>query len=185
MKKLLALLTLMLSLLSLPLTAGAERSGWKSSAFPFKKLKVVYLKTLVRQDDAYRKANPQYVQDDDAVRKTYLTLVRDLKNKGVTVYNNPVMLEDKKLRHTITLEVGVNQVGLVAPAPEQAAETAKKKKNAPQGTACASLTMVATKNGETIYQLQDDRTSDKYSSDALLASIIRDAAKDLTKNAKK
>lgn len=185
MKKIFALLTLMLSLLSLPMTAGAQRSGWKSSAFPFNKLKVVYLKTLVRQDDAYKKANPKYVQDDDAVRKTYLTLVKDLKDRGVTVYNNPVMLEDKKLRRTITLEVGVNQVGLAAPAPITEVIDAKSEKDAPKGTSCASLTLVATKNGETIYQLQDDRTSDKEDSDTLLADIIKDASKDLTKNAKK
>jgi len=44
MKKFLALATLLLTLLALPLTAGAERSGWKSSTFAFKNVQVVYLK---------------------------------------------------------------------------------------------------------------------------------------------
>ena len=35
MKKFLALATLLVVLLALPLTAGAERSGWKSNTFPF------------------------------------------------------------------------------------------------------------------------------------------------------
>ena len=39
MKKFLALATLLVVLLALPLTAGAERSGWKSNTFPFKNVK--------------------------------------------------------------------------------------------------------------------------------------------------
>ena len=46
MKKFLALATLLVVLLALPLTAAAERSGWKSNTFPFKNVKVVYLKDL-------------------------------------------------------------------------------------------------------------------------------------------
>ena len=97
MKKFLALATLLVTLLALPLTAGAARSGWKSNTFPFKHLKVVYLKNLSRQDADFQKAHPSFVRDDDAVRKTFLTLQQDLKKKGVTLYNNPVMLPDKQL----------------------------------------------------------------------------------------
>lgn len=95
MKKFLALATLLLTLLALPLTAGAERSGWKSSTFAFKNVQVVYLKDLSRQDMDFRKAHPAFTRDDDAVRKTLLTLERDFKREGVTVYSNPVMLPDK------------------------------------------------------------------------------------------
>ena len=73
MKKFLALATLLLTLLALPLTAGAERSGWKSSTFAFKNVQVVYLKDLSRQDMDFRKAHPAFTRDDDAVRKTLLT----------------------------------------------------------------------------------------------------------------
>lgn len=81
MKKFLALATLLVVLLALPLTAGAERSGWKSNTFPFKNVKVVYLKDLSRQDTDFRKAHPAFIRDDDAVRKTLLTLQRDFKKK--------------------------------------------------------------------------------------------------------
>ena len=116
MKKFLALATLLVTLLALPLTAGAERSGWKSNTFPFKRLKVVYLKDLSRQDGGFQKAHPAFIRDDDAVRKTFLTLQRDLKKEGVTLYNNPVMLPDKQLRNTITLQGGES---IVVPASTQ------------------------------------------------------------------
>ena len=183
MKKFLALATL---LLALPLTAGAARSGWKSNTFPFKHLKVVYLKNLSRQDADFQKAHPSFVRDDDAVRKTFLTLQQDLKKKGVTLYNNPVMLPDKQLRNTITLQVQLNRVGAEPATPGTEVTTDKKgKKLTSAGTSYASLSFLANKNGETIYQLTDDRTSSEYSSDTLLAGIIRKAATELTKNAKK
>ena len=180
MKKFLTLVTLLLTLLSLPLTAGAQRNGWKSSTFPFQKLKVVYLKTLVRQDAQFRQAHPNFVRDDDAVRKTYLTLQRDLKKEGVTMYNNQVMLPDKKLRDTITLQVQVNHVGTES---VEGMEDVTKDKKAGE-TAYASVTFLATKNGQAIYQVVDERSSNKYSSDVLLANIIRTAADELTKKGK-
>ena len=186
MKKFLALATLLVTLLALPLTAGAACSGWKSNTFPFKHLKVVYLKNLSRQDADFQKAHPSFVRDDDAVRKTFLTLQQDLKKKGVTLYNNPVMLPDKQLRNTITLQVQLNRVGAEPATPGTEVTTDKKgKKLTSAGTSYASLSFMATKNGETIYQLTDDRTSSEYSSDTLLAGIIRKAATELTKNAKK
>lgn len=180
MKKILTLVTLLLTLLALPLTASAQRNGWKSSTFPFQKLKVVYLKSLVRQDGDFRQTHPNFVRDDDAVRKTYLTLQRDLKKEGVTMYNNPVMLPDKKLRDTITLQVQVNHVGTESPAGMEAVTSDKKASD----TAYASVTFLATKNGQTIYQVVDERSSNKYSSDVLLANIIRTAADELTKKGK-
>ena len=57
MKKFLALATLLLTLLALPLTAGAERSGWKSSTFAFKMSKSLS-QDLSRQDMDFRKAHP-------------------------------------------------------------------------------------------------------------------------------
>ena len=184
MKKFLALATLLVVLLALPLTAGAERSGWKSNTFPFKNVKVIYLKDLSRQDTDFRKAHPAFIRDDDAVRKTLLTLQRDFKKEGVTVYSNPVMLPDKKLRNPITLQVQVNPVGIetadgTEPAPRKGNKLAKGE------TAYASVTFLATKNGQPIYQVTDDRTSTEYDSDALLAAIIRTAADEMTKNAKK
>lgn len=186
MKKFLALATLLVTLLALPLTAGAERSGWKSNTFPFKRLKVVYLKDLSRQDGGFQKAHPTFIRDDDAVRKTFLTLQRDLKKEGVTLYNNPVMLPDKQLRNTITLQVQVNHVG-TEPATAGAEVTTDRKgqKLTSAGTSYASLSFLATKNGTPIYQVTDERTSNEYTSDTLLAGIIRDAADELTKNAKK
>jgi len=180
MKKILTLVTLLLTLLALPLTASAQRNGWKSSTFPFQKLKVVYLKTLVRQDADFRKAHPNFVRDDDAVRKTYLTLQRDLKKEGVTMYNNPVMLPDKKLRDTITLQVQVNHVGTESAAGMDTVTNDKKA----AVTAYASVTFLASKNGQAIYQVVDERSSTKYSSDVLLANIIRTAADELTKKGK-
>ena len=184
MKKFLAMATLLLTLLALPLTAGAERSGWKSSTFAFKNVKVVYLKDLSRQDTDFRKAHPAFTRDDDAVRKTLLTLQRDFKKEGVTVYNNPVMLPDKKLRNTITLQVQVNPVGIeTADGTEPAAR--KGNKLAKGETAYAGVTFLATKNGQTIYQVTDARTSTGYDADTLLAAIIRTATDEMTKNAKK
>lgn len=186
MKKFLALATLLVTLLALPLTAGAERSGWKSNTFPFKRLKVVYLKDLSRQDGGFQKAHPAFIRDDDAVRKTFLTLQRDLKKEGVTLYNNPVMLPDKQLRNTITLQVQVNHVG-TEPATTGAEVTTDRKgqKLTSAGTSYASLSFLATKNGTPIYQVTDERTSSEYTSDTLLAGIIREAADELTKDAKK
>ena len=180
MKKILTLFTLLFTLLALPMTAGAQRNGWKSSTYPFQKVKVVYLKTLVRQDADFRQQHPAFVRDDDAVRKTLLTLQRDLKKEGVAMYNNPVMLPDKKLRDTITLQVQVNHVGTESLAGMDTV-TSDKKVNA---TAYASVTFLATKNGQTIYQVVDERSSTKYSSDVLLANIIRTAADELTKKGK-
>ena len=47
------------------------------------------------------------------------------------------------------------------------------------------ITFLATKNGQTIYQVTDSRTSTEYDSDTLLAGIIRTATDEMTKNAKK
>ena len=204
MKKFLALAALLVTLLSVPLTAGAEKSGWKSDSFSFNKVKVVYLKDLSRRDAAFRQDHPSFVRDEDAVRQTYLKLQKDLDKEGVTLYTNPVMLPDKKLRQTISLQVMVNYVGTEpsqsalqeaaaqAAAEETAAAEDKKdtkkdkedKKKGPDGTAYASVTFLATKNGEAICQYTDARTSTKETSQELLEQIRRAAADTLTENGK-
>lgn len=105
MKKLLTLVTLLMTLLAVPFTASAERSGAKASGVPFNKTKVVYLKSLEKTDGEFVKNNPQFRRDEDAVRLTYLGLQKSLKDEGVTLYNNPVMLPDRYLRKTLTMQV--------------------------------------------------------------------------------
>lgn len=100
------------------------------------------------------------------------------------MYSNPVMLPDKKLRNTITLQVQVNPVGIeTADGTEPAAR--KGNRLAKGETAYAGVSFLATKNGQTIYQVTDSRTSTEYDSDTLLAGIIRTATDEMTKNAKK
>ena len=53
MKKLLTLVTLLMTLLAVPFTASAERSGAKASGVPFNKTKVVYLKSLEKTDGEF------------------------------------------------------------------------------------------------------------------------------------
>ena len=113
MKKLLTLVTLLMTLLAVPFTASAERSGAKASGVPFNKTKVVYLKSLEKTDGEFVKNNPQFRRDEDAVRLTYLGLQKSLKDEGVTLYNNPVMLPDRYLRKTLTMQVVVNFAGTV------------------------------------------------------------------------
>lgn len=113
MKKLLTLVTLLMTLLAVPFTASAERSGAKASGVPFNKTKVVYLKSLEKADGEFVKNNPQFSRDEDAVRLTYLGLQKSLKDEGVTLYNNPVMLPDRYLRQTLTMQVVVNFAGTV------------------------------------------------------------------------
>lgn len=94
------------------------------------------------------------------------------------------MLPDKKLRNTITLQVQVNPVGIeTADGTEPAAR--KGNRLAKGETAYAGVSFLATKNGQTIYQVTDSRTSTEYDSDTLLAGIIRTATDEMTKNAKK
>ena len=82
MKKLLTLVTLLMTLLAVPFTASAERSGAKASGVPFNKTKVVYLKSLEKTDGEFVKNNPQFRRDEDAVRLTYLGLQKSLKDEG-------------------------------------------------------------------------------------------------------
>ena len=50
MKKLLTLVTLLMTLLADPFTASAQRSAAKASVVPFNKTNVVYLKSLEKTD---------------------------------------------------------------------------------------------------------------------------------------
>ena len=161
MKKFLALAALLVTLLSVPLTAGAEKSGWKSDSFSFNKVKVVYLKDLSRRDAAFRQDHPSFVRDEDAVG-------------------------------TEPSQSALQEAAAQAAAEETAAAEDKKdtkkdkedKKKGPDGTAYASVTFLATKNGEAICQYTDARTSTKETSQELLEQIVREAADTLTENGK-
>ena len=102
MKKLLTLVTLLMTLLAVPFTASAERSGAKASGVPFNKTKVVYLKSLEKNDGEFVKNKPQFRRDEDAVRLTYLglhleKLIRDMtKDVANEITNNRMKLKDVK-----------------------------------------------------------------------------------------
>jgi hypothetical protein len=183
MKKIVALLALLVCLFSVPFMASAERSGAKASGFAYNKLKVVYLKELVKQDADYVKANPQFTREDDAVRMTYLNLQTALKNRGVTMYNNPVMLPDKYLRRTVTMHVIVNHAGTVPLSGEEAAEAVKDERNPVESF--VSLTFYATKNDEPIYKMTDTRSSKEESVEELIREMTKQAVKELTSKSMK
>ena len=107
----------------------------KASGVPFNKTKVVYLKSLEKTDGEFVKNNPQFRRDEDAVRLTYLGLQKSLKDEGVTLYNNPVMLPDRYLRKTLTMQVVVNFAGTV-PLEGEAAQEAIKDKRGTGGIPC-------------------------------------------------
>ena len=167
MKKLLTLVTLLMTLLAVPFTASAERSGAKASGVPFNKTKVVYLKSLEKTDGEFVKNNPQFRRDEDAVRLTYLGLQKSLKDEGVTLYNNPVMLPDRYLRKTLTMQVVVNFAGTV-PLEGEAAQEAIKDKREP----VESL----------VYRMTDVRTSKEKNLEKLIRDMTKDVANEITNN---
>ena len=183
MKKILAVLTLFVCLFAMPFTAGAERQGQKVKGYAFNKTKVVYLKSLVKKDSDFFTANPGLTREDDAVRLTYLNLKKSFRGESVDVYNNPVMLPDKYLRRTVTMQVIVNYAA-TAPLPgEEAARAAKDKREPVESL--VSLTFYVTKNGEAIYQMVDSRRSSKKDVNALIKEITDQVADELTSKSMK
>ena len=180
MKKLLTLVTLLMTLLAVPFTASAERSGAKASGVPFNKTKVVYLKSLEKTDGEFVKNNPQFRRDEDAVRLTYLGLQKSLKDEGVTLYNNPVMLPDRYLRKTLTMQVVVNYAGTV-PLEGEAAQEAIKDKREPVES-LVSLSFLVTKGEAPVYRMTDVRTSKEKNLEKLIRDMTKDVANEITNN---
>jgi hypothetical protein len=178
MKKILAVLTLFVCLFAMPFTVSAERDGAKAEGFAYNKLKVVYLKTLVKQDSDFVKQNPSFTRDDDAVRLTYINLKKSLKDEGVDLYNNPVMLPDKYLRRTVTMQTIVNYAGTVPLSGEEAAKAVKDKKDPVESV--VSLTFFVTKNDEPLYRMVDTRSSKEKSVSELIEEMTDQVADELT-----
>ena len=183
MKKIVAFITMLVCLLAVPFTVSAERQGAKADGFPFNKVKVVYLKNLVKRDADFVKANPQFTREDDGVRLTYLNLQKALKDESVDLSNNPVMLPDKYLRRTVTMQIIVNYAGTVPLTGAEAEAAVKDKRNPVESF--ASLTFFVTKNDEPVYQMVDTRSSKEESVDELIRQITKQAVRELTSNSKK
>ena len=158
MKKILAVLTLFVCLFAMPFTAGAERQGQKVKGYAFNKTKVVYLKSLVKKDSDFFTANPGLTREDDAVRLTYLNLKKSFRGESVDVYNNPVMLPDKYLRRTVTMQVIVNYAATAPLTGEEAARAAKDKR-APVDSRRSSKKDVNALIKEITDQVADELTS--------------------------
>ena len=111
---------------------------------------------------------------------TYLGLQKSLKDEGVTLYNNPVMLPDRYLRQTLTMQVVVNFAGTV-PLEGEAAQEAIKDKREPVES-LASLSFLVTKGDAPVYRMTDVRTSMEKNQEELIRYMTKDAANEITYN---